>query len=230
MLSDTPLGPFESTDLQRLLNLMPMVKGQMDSDTDSDPAVTVLARVMRLFCQYRFLNSYGQVGARLGGGRSVFSRRKANEEPVSWFLQCVDIALLSAPISHLRGIQTIWVDEMIDESRWKTYISSLNTEWNGFTIYSTVMLAVDVGFLAVPGVQAASGDPQSGATIAIYASVISSVCALIISLILAGQIRMHDVDSVGGGVHYMVRMTRKAHGIEVLAVMFSLPYSLLLWA
>ncbi|KAF8842038.1 hypothetical protein BDN67DRAFT_948586 [Paxillus ammoniavirescens] len=230
MLSDTPLGPFESTDLQRLLNLMPMVKGQMDSDTDSDPAVTVLARVMRLFCQYRFLNSYGQVGARLGGGRSVFSRRKVNEEPVSWFFQCVDIALLRAPISHLRGIQTIWVDEMIDESRWKTYISSLNTEWNGFTIYSTVMLAVDVSFLAVPGVQAASGDPQSGATIAIYASVISSVCALIISVILAGQIRTHDVDSVGGGADYMVRMTRKAHGIKVLAVMFSLPYSLLLWA
>ncbi|KIK95832.1 hypothetical protein PAXRUDRAFT_352250 [Paxillus rubicundulus Ve08.2h10] len=202
----------------------------MDNDTDSDPAVTILARVMRLFCQYRFLNSYGQVGARLGGGRSVFSRRKMNEEPAPWFLRCVDIALLRAPISHLRGIQTIWVDETIDESRWKTYISSLNTEWNGFTIYSTVMLAVDISFLAVPGVQAASGDPQSGATIAIYASAISSVCAIIISVILAGQIRTHDVDSVGGGADYMVRMTRKAHGIAVLAVMFSLPYSLLLWA
>ncbi|KAF9235813.1 hypothetical protein BU15DRAFT_50945, partial [Melanogaster broomeanus] len=146
------------------------------------------------------------------------------------FLKCVDVALLGAPIAHLRSIRKIWVDEIIDESRWRTYISGLNTEWNGFTIFSTVMLAVDISFLAVPGVQAASGDPQSAATISIYASVISSVCALIISVVLAGQIRSHDVDSVGGGVHYMARMTMNAHGDEALAVMFSLPYSLLLWA
>ncbi|KAF9223277.1 hypothetical protein BS17DRAFT_705694 [Gyrodon lividus] len=180
--------------------------------------------------QYRFLNSHGQFGARLGGGRSVFSRKNINEQPVSWFLKLVDVMLLGGPIPHLRGIQKIWVDEMIDESRWRGYISSLNTEWNGFTIYSTVMLAVDVSFLAVPGVQAASGDPPSMVMIPIYASVINSVCALIISVILAGQIRRNDVDSVGGGVHYMVRMTRSTHGIAALAVMFSLPYSLLLWA
>ncbi|KIJ14494.1 hypothetical protein PAXINDRAFT_12591 [Paxillus involutus ATCC 200175] len=233
MLSDTPLGPFESDDLQRLLGLVSMTQDDIMADLYNDrliSAVTILARINRLFHQYRFLNSYGQRGARLGGGRSVFSRKIVNEEPVSWFLKWVDVALLGAPVAHLRGIQKIWVDELIDESRWKTYISSLNTEWNGFTVYSTVMLAVDVSFLAVPGVQAASGDPQSGATIAIYASVISSVCALIISVILAGQIRTHDVDSVGGGADYMLRMTRNTHGVEVLAVMFSLPYSLLLWA
>ncbi|KAF9236042.1 hypothetical protein BU15DRAFT_50585 [Melanogaster broomeanus] len=142
----------------------------------------------------------------------------------------MDIALLGAPIAHLRSIRKIWVNEIIDESRWKTYITSLNAEWNGFTIFSTVMLAVDIGFLAVPGVQAAGGDSHSAAAISIYASVISSVCALIVSVILVGQIRSHDVDSVGGGVHYMARMTRNAHGDEALAVMFSLPYSLLLWA
>ncbi|KAF9235817.1 hypothetical protein BU15DRAFT_64569 [Melanogaster broomeanus] len=201
-------------------------------------SVTVIARVHRLLSQYRFLNSYGQFDARLGGGRSVFSRKIANEEPVSWLLKCVDVGLLGAPIAHLRSIRKIWVDELIDESRWKTYITSLNAEWNGFTIFvspvdlrqSTVVLAVDISFLAVPGVQAASGDSQSAATISIYASVISSVCALIISVILAGQIRGHDVDSVGGGADYMARMTRNAHGDEALAVIFSLPYSLLLWA
>ncbi|KIK95829.1 hypothetical protein PAXRUDRAFT_775486, partial [Paxillus rubicundulus Ve08.2h10] len=178
----------------------------------------------------RFLNFWGQFGARVGSGRPVFSRTKVNEEPVSWFLKWVDVVLFRSPIAHLRGIQKICVDEMIDESRWKIYISSLATEWNGFTVYSTVMLAVDISFLTVPGVQAANRDAQSGAMVAIYASVISSVCALIISVILASQIRPHDVNSVDGGAHYMVRMTRHAHGVEALAVMFSLPYALLLWA
>ncbi|KAF9235819.1 hypothetical protein BU15DRAFT_50898, partial [Melanogaster broomeanus] len=231
MLSDTPLGPFESTDLQRLLGLVSMMKGCLASSHDSSSShLQCIDQLDKKVDQYRFLNSYGQFDARLGGGRSVFSRKIAHEEPVSWFLKCVDIALLGAPTAHLRSIRKIWVDELIDESRWQTYISGLNAEWKGFTLYSTVMLAVDISFLAVPGVQAASGDSQSAATISIYASVISSVCALIISVILAGQIRSHDVDSVGGGVHYMARMTRNTHGDEALAVMFSLPYSLLLWA
>ncbi|KAF9236026.1 hypothetical protein BU15DRAFT_50645 [Melanogaster broomeanus] len=142
------------------------------------------------------------------------------------------IALLGAPTAHLRSIRKIWVDELIDESRWQTYISGLNAEWKGFTLCSTVMLAVDISFLAVPGVQAASGDSQSAATISIYASVISSVCALrVISVILAGQIRSHDVDSVGGGVRsFLSHMRKTLRRDEALAVMFSLPYSLLLWA
>ncbi|KAF9235820.1 hypothetical protein BU15DRAFT_50927, partial [Melanogaster broomeanus] len=146
------------------------------------------------------------------------------------FLKCVDIALLGAPTAHLRSIRKIWVDELIDESRWQTYISGLNAEWKGFTLYSTVVLAVDISFLAVPGVLADSEDSHSAATITIYASVISSVCALVISVILAGQIRTHEVDSVGGGADYMARMTRNTHGDAALAVMFGLPYSLLLWA
>ncbi|KAF9231356.1 hypothetical protein BU15DRAFT_68404 [Melanogaster broomeanus] len=87
MLSDTPLGPFESTDLKRLLNLVSIMKDQLNKpDAQPQFAVTVIARVQRLFNQYRFLNSYGQFDACLGGGRSVFSRKIATEEPVSWLL------------------------------------------------------------------------------------------------------------------------------------------------
>jgi hypothetical protein len=108
------------------------------------------------------------------------------------------------------------------------------------------MLAVDISFLAVPGVDAANIYSQSGATLAIYTSVITSTSALIISVLLAGQIRRHEVETVEGGVclwfpspetllkefrqaPYMARMTGSVFGTEGLAVMFSFPYALLMW-
>ncbi|KIJ62630.1 hypothetical protein HYDPIDRAFT_30226 [Hydnomerulius pinastri MD-312] len=223
ILSDTSLAPFESGDLQRLLELISNIQDSVGKRHAH--SMSVLARVM---LHTKFLNFCGQVGARLDADQSVFTKKIAKDEPVSLFMKLLDLALLGAPTAHLRGVRSIWVDKTINESRWKIYISRLNTEWNGFTIYSTVMLAVDISFLAVPGVQSTNGD-QSGATISIYASVITSVSALIISVLLAGQIRRLDVDSVEGGATYMDRMTKSVFGMEALAVMFSLPYSLLLW-
>ncbi|KIJ62662.1 hypothetical protein HYDPIDRAFT_30255 [Hydnomerulius pinastri MD-312] len=223
ILSDTSLAPFESGDLQRLLDLISNIQDSVGKRHAH--SMSVLARVM---LHTKFLNFCGQIGARLDADHSVFTKKIAKDEPVSFFMKLLDLALLGAPTAHLRGVRSIWVDKTINESRWKTYISRLNSEWNGFTIYSTVMLAVDISFLAVPGVESPDGD-QSGATLSIYASVITSVSALIISVLLVGQIRRHDVDSVEGGATYMARMTDSVFGMEALAVMFSLPYSLLLW-
>ncbi|KIJ17832.1 hypothetical protein PAXINDRAFT_111446 [Paxillus involutus ATCC 200175] len=178
--------------------------------------MSVLARVMRLFLHTQFLNFCGQVGARLDADQLVFSKEVAKDEPVSIVLKVLDIALFGAPGAHLRGVRSIWVDDTINE-------------WSGFTIYSTVMLAVDISFLAVPGVDAANIYSQSGATLAIYTSVITSTSALIISVLLAGQIRRHEVETVEGGAPYMARMTGSVFGTEGLAVMFSFPYALLMW-
>ncbi|KAF9226294.1 hypothetical protein BS17DRAFT_537811 [Gyrodon lividus] len=213
MVSDAPPGPFESTDLQRLLDLVSAVGGQVD--TYDEYLITVLAKAMRLFYQYRFLNSHGQFGARLGGGRSVFARKRVKELPVSIFLMGANIALFGALIDHYRRIQKIWVDGIVDESRWETYISSLRTEWNNYIVFSTVMLAVDVSFLAVPGVQAASGLQQPVAATMTYASVIFSAMALLAASFLTRQ------------AGQFVRMTENTYETEVLAAMFSLPRAFL---
>ncbi|KAF9241126.1 hypothetical protein BU15DRAFT_45259, partial [Melanogaster broomeanus] len=230
VLSDTSLVPFDPGELQRMLDLVSNIQGSpsIQSPTSAcalqDPAFTS-HHVMHT----QFLNFCGQVGARLDADKSVYSKEVATKQPISVFLGLLDFALFGAPAAHLRGAQRIWVDKTINGSRWKKYISGLNNEWGGFTIYSTVMLAVDISFLSVPGVDTANLYSQSGPTLAIYASIITSTSALIVSVLLAAKIRGNEVDSVEGGARYMESMTRSVFGMEGLAVMFSLPYALLIW-
>ncbi|KAF9234768.1 hypothetical protein BU15DRAFT_20288, partial [Melanogaster broomeanus] len=130
--------------------------------------------------------------------------------------------------AYIRDLQKVWVDGVVDESRWKTYISNLKSDWDSYTLYSTVMLAVDVSFLAAPVVQ--SGTPNSDSIrYLIYGSIIFSVGTIMVSVNLANQIRKFDVDSAFGAVHYLASMASGRLRVKQLAVMFMLPPLLLQW-
>ncbi|KAG8220548.1 hypothetical protein J3R82DRAFT_3267 [Butyriboletus roseoflavus] len=128
----------------------------------------------------------------------------------------------------MKELEGIWVDNLINYARWEAFSSKLSSEWTGFTIYSTVMLAVDVSFLAVPGVDKGDVGSQSVATVAIYMSLLSVVGSLISSVLLARQWRAQD-DSATGAASFMYTMTRWG-GFKALGVMYSLPFALLIWA
>jgi hypothetical protein len=100
----------------------------------------------------------------------------------------------------------------------------LKDEWNGYTVFvripgfldrivarhfnlgylqSTVMLAVDISFLAVPGV--INGSYQTSQTltaVTIYISTILSLGTLVVSVLLADQIRRHGIESLDEGVSF----------------------------
>lgn len=61
------------------------------------------------------------------------------------------------------------------------------------------MLAVDVSFLSIPGVDKGDVGSQSVATVAIYMSLLSVVGSLLSSVLLARQSRAQD-DSAHGAV------------------------------
>ncbi|KAF9235778.1 hypothetical protein BU15DRAFT_77620 [Melanogaster broomeanus] len=193
ILSDTAMGPFETTDLQGLVDITSLIEGCCASSTPHRHVdiyvATIWAKVMRLFIQYRFLNSCGQFSVRLGRGRAVF--KTAGEKPVP------QILLQSAlPFWTLMTfLRDILVDGMIDKSSWKTYISNLKSDCDSYTLYSTVMLAVDISFLAVPVVQSRDTSKSDASRYLIYWSIIASVGTIIVSVNLANQIRKPDADA-----------------------------------
>ncbi|OAX38951.1 hypothetical protein K503DRAFT_120713 [Rhizopogon vinicolor AM-OR11-026] len=64
---------------------------------------------------------------------------------------------------------------------WKPFIDKLNSEWEAFTLYSSVILNVNIAFLVVPSL-------SSAARISNYASTVSSaVCRGRCMLIHADQ-------------------------------------------
>jgi hypothetical protein len=101
------------------------------------------------------------------------------------------------------------------------------------------MLAVDISFLSTPAI-----GTQPSAQIALYISSLWSVASLVVSALLA-QSGGHR-DNINRAVHstffslttrltwliktaFMTRITRSFHGKENLAIIFSLPYALVIW-
>lgn len=105
---------------------------------------------------------------------------------------------------------------------------------------STVMLAVDISFLAVPGV-------VTGAAVCVSLSAMCSVSSLVVSMVLGGESRGWGTDSAEGAVShttnayecgayifiikasFMARKVGAQRDIEALAIMYSLPYAFLIW-
>ncbi|KAG1747701.1 hypothetical protein EDB19DRAFT_1630824 [Suillus lakei] len=238
--SDTSLAPFDSNELAKMLDLMDRVEGKTYSgyfrhklnaqpgsiDKMHAHSVCVVARFMRLFTKVKYTNFCGQPGARVDADRSIYYKEGHERETLIFRLS--NLILWYGPRKHYKRIQRVWVDEIINAPRWKDFITQLDNEWTGFTLYSTVMMAVDVSFLAVPGIIDSSGSSQTSSNIAVYMSALCSVGSLVVAVLLVDQ--SQDYQSAEGGALYMSLMTSAIPGVENLALMHSLPFALLMWA
>lgn len=163
---------------------------------------------------------------RVDADRSIYY--KEGHERETLIFRFSNLMLWNGPRRHFKRIQRVWVDETINAPRWKDFITQLGTEWTGFTLYSTVMLAVDVSFLAVPGIIDAYGSSQTPSNIAVYMSALCSVGSLVAAVLLVDH--SQDYQTAEGGASYMFLMTNAIPGIENLALTHSLPFALLVWA
>ncbi|KAG1885203.1 hypothetical protein F4604DRAFT_1616659 [Suillus subluteus] len=223
--SETCLAPFAADEVASMLGLVDLL---MNSDTDDsvhkerEHSVWIVARLMRLFCNAKFVNFCGQPGARLNVDQSLY--RESITRPKRIFLRLMNVMLFGSPDAQSKALHRIWVDDTIVQPRWKNFIDRLTTEWNGYTIFSTVMLAVDISFLGVSFVQA-----QPSAIILTYLSTLCAMGSLLVSLILAGQVNDSRRGSAEAVASFMVGMSHSMLGLESLALMLSLPFALLIW-
>ncbi|KAG1850189.1 hypothetical protein F4604DRAFT_1970718 [Suillus subluteus] len=215
--SETCLAPFAPNEVASMLELVNHLKGASFPDArellliifsdstnkEREHSVWIAARFMRLFCNAKFVNFCGQPGARLDVDQSLYGEHETRSK---------------------KDHSSIWVDETIVQPRWKDFINRLTTEWNGYTIFSTVMLAVDISFLAVPAVAT-----QTPAIVLAYLSSLCALGSLMVSLILAGQVNDSRRGSAADVASFMVGMSESILGLESLALMLSLPFALLIW-
>ncbi|OJA15332.1 hypothetical protein AZE42_03341 [Rhizopogon vesiculosus] len=187
--------------------------------TDTSPLSIPPARA-------KFFNFYGLPAARLDADQSVYLKKKRSKIILA-FSWAFNVALFGAPESHMSELRRVWVDRSINSPRWKNFNNKLSSEWSGITMYSTVMIAVDVSFLAVPSVS--NQDSQSVTTISTYISVFCIVGSLVVSLFLTRQNRQYGQESADKAVDFLTKMTGSAFGTKALATVHGLPYAMLLW-
>ncbi|KAK0237922.1 hypothetical protein EDD85DRAFT_832343 [Armillaria nabsnona] len=220
--------PYGVIDLQPMLTLTNAIRKSVKKGEKGHPgSVCSIGRFMYIFVQQRFYNFHGQPGARLEREKSVYGRK---------FKRTALIALLSpllffAPDIHLTSLERIWGDGIVSKVSWTIFIEKLNTEWQEFILYSTVLLNANVAFLAIQSVDESSDNPgRSPAQISSYISIIASIGSIILGLLLIRKNRSKARDSSQEAWLFLRSQKRNKTGLETLAILYGLPYALLMWA
>ncbi|KAG8216239.1 hypothetical protein J3R82DRAFT_8280 [Butyriboletus roseoflavus] len=210
MTADSSTSPFTQDELNAFLDLVNSLK---DDKKISDPhSIWVIARLMGFFTEDQFLNFCGQSCARLNADTPLFGQQTWNRGII---FNIVNVFLLGSPNEHAVRLQRVWVDGTIILPRWKDFINRLTTELGRYPIFSTVMLAVNISFLAVPGVITA-GSPASPIEIIIYCSVVSTIGSIIFSFALSNVYSDPGLMDAGpaGGSHEDTQSEKMGNGMS----------------
>ncbi|KAF9448056.1 hypothetical protein P691DRAFT_705693 [Macrolepiota fuliginosa MF-IS2] len=188
-------------------------------DDGARAVVCKIDRLLGLFTHERFINFYGEKCARLCHGQSVFE-----EAQRTWFVSLVSPIVFYAPESYLKKLQSMSVDSFVNNPSWDKLLTKLTDEWKEYTLYGTVLLTSNVSFLAIQSLDAlGSHGYRNPAQRASYFSIAVSIGTIILGLLL---VRQHHTT-----LHrdFLVNRSVTAIGLETLAVMYSLPYALLMY-
>ncbi|VDC02730.1 unnamed protein product [Peniophora sp. CBMAI 1063] len=227
----------ELTDLIRLL-------GRKGHGTGATSFAAALARIMAIFCHWRFVHYHGQRSARLDRLESV--RDITSPRPRTWLMQLFSFLFLFAPEVHLRDMEKVYVDGIVTSYLWKRHISKLQGEWEELIAYATIILTASVSMLSVPDVILFSDNPNppgggsniqsylpplhSPAAIASYVSIICSIGSIVLGLMLVHHNRTKNREDSDDAAAYMKRKDSFHFHHEPLAILYSLPYALLMWS
>ncbi|KAG8216238.1 hypothetical protein J3R82DRAFT_8279 [Butyriboletus roseoflavus] len=224
LTTDSSSSPFAQDELVAILDLVNSLK---DYGKISDPySIWIIARLMEFLTENQFLNFCGQQCARLNADTPLFGQQTWNRSVV---FKVVNMLLLGSPNEHAVRLQRVWVDGIIIQPRWTAFINRLTNELGRYPIFSTVMLAVNISFLAVPGVITA-GSPASQIEIIIYCSVVSTIGSIAFSFTLANVYSDPGLMSADTTAEVMKTLGQTKWGMACLAITHSLPIACLIWS
>ncbi|KAJ7927518.1 hypothetical protein B0H13DRAFT_1970716 [Mycena leptocephala] len=200
-------------------------------DNKFSGASCLVGRLMQVFVRARVYNFHGEPGARLNVDQSVY----ATVPKKTLLIKLLSPLLFYAPDFHFVGLQTIYTDGLIRHRGWAEFITRLNGEWQEFTLYATVVLNANVAFLAIQSVDNVDNNGhqnpnRSPTQISSYLSILTSIGSIIIGLLLVKQNRNRDRVTAPDAAKFISGRTHRTLGLETLAILYSLPYAMLIWS
>lgn len=213
--SVTSVAPFERDELEKMLGLVMNIEGTLEGQFTHTRCV--VARFMSEFIKAKFFNFCGQPGARLDSDQTIYFK---DHEHQSLLFIIASLLLFGAPRTHQEELKMIWVDRIINRVLWNQFIGKLNDEWAGLALSATVILNANVAFLAIPSM-------QDIARLLSYLSVACSIAVVLLVLLLVRQNQKRDCERA---VTLLAYVSQSFLGTETLAITYSLPYGLLMWA
>ncbi|KAF8805781.1 hypothetical protein BYT27DRAFT_7168984 [Phlegmacium glaucopus] len=223
LTSSRGLAPYSLDGLQKMLDLVNTIEASNSAQGElAAGSIAIISRFLHNFHHERFLHLHGQINARLTRGQSIHPERQRS------FLMrvCMPFHTFYGPMIYLRKLRKITVDGLVNGFVWKDLLGQLTADWREFTLYATVLLNANVAFLAIPSVDNSAHTSAHGSygQVASYFSIASSIGAIVLGLLL---VKTHNTSL---DVTFIVNRSASIYGLEILALMYSLPYALLMHA
>ncbi|KAH9161328.1 hypothetical protein EDB89DRAFT_2235156 [Lactarius sanguifluus] len=240
LTSKVSTSPYTVAEIESMRDFIKDAEGL---GPDNPHVITSVARLLSFYAHWKFLHFHGQKVTRQDRYKSIYegSRRKR-----TILVRILSPILFFFPDVHLLELEKVWTDEIVVEALWREFMQKLVSEWTEFVLYSTVMLAANVAFLAIPGVIIAPpyptppgpNDPPSPNTwikpspaqIASSISLVFSIGSIITGLLLIRRNRTMMTKDPQSAWYYLHGMKKPWFGLEPLAIVFSLTYALLMWS
>ncbi|KAJ7640899.1 hypothetical protein DFH06DRAFT_1477813 [Mycena polygramma] len=228
--SSTSTVSWKIADLNNMIKLIDGFGKNLERNINNkfSGASCIVGRLMQVFVRARVYNFHGEPSARLNVDQSVYSTIRKR----TLLIKLLCPLLFYAPDFHLAGLQTIYTDGLIRHRGWSEFITRLNSEWQEFTLYATVLLNANVAFLAIQSVDN-NGNihrNRSPTQLSSYISMLTSIASIMIGLLLTKQNRNRDVVTAPDAAKFISNRTHHTLGLETLAILYSLPYAMLIWS
>ncbi|KAK0228956.1 hypothetical protein IW262DRAFT_1535873 [Armillaria fumosa] len=200
------------------------------SELDASEAAGKPAACMMALLRDQIFNYHGQRDARTDRDDSVYGYGFHNEKRTVPF-RTMNLLLFYAPIKHYTALNKVWVDRLISKGPWQRLIEQITAKWQQHIVLATVLLAVNMAFLAIPSVdEMGAGQQHCFVTqILCYLSVASSMATIILGLILTSHHNSLKHADVAAVTKFLERHWQRDIGFERLSIMYSTPYALLMW-
>lgn len=216
-------APFDVIETRDYISLIDKIKVHPPADQNMQQchAAIVIGRIMYAFSRNHFINSHGENCVRLAFEQTV--------HPYAPSLLIVMVApfLFLDPMALVRELHTIFVDNTPSSERWNTFNLNLNGQLQDSTLLATVLLNANVGFLAISSVDTGGRSPVQ---VASYMSLVSSLGSMILGLLLVSHNRtMGQLGTVLQTEIFLSQLGEKERRLERLAIIYSLPKTLLMW-
>ncbi|OAX31124.1 hypothetical protein K503DRAFT_870758 [Rhizopogon vinicolor AM-OR11-026] len=185
-------------------------------------AAIVIGRIMYSFCLNRFLNFHGEDCVRLSYEQTVHGWKYTP----SWLMVVLAPLLFLDPVTEVQELHKIFVDMLACKSRWDAFTSKLKGQLQDSNLLATVLLNANVGFLAINTVDKGG---RSFVQLASYMSLVTSLGSIVLGLVFVSRDRTTGENTAWETATYLSNLHHEKHGLEKLAIIYSLPKALLMW-
>ncbi|TBU38616.1 hypothetical protein BD309DRAFT_873994 [Dichomitus squalens] len=225
--SKSSTAPYNVKDARSLVQIIKEIRTEPNGPTRPQQVV-IVCRLMATIFRERFIRYHGEPYAQLDSDRSVY--QETHQGRHLWFRMFSWISFWTPQIYHDRLSKT-WVDSKVNYDQWGTFIGELQKDWEASITPSTVILTANVSFLAIQsvddnGVVIAN---RSMGQIVSYISTMLTIGNIVACTILTRQHRQATHQYAEAAAGYLSSRAESKVGLEVLAILFSIPTVFFAW-